>query len=193
MQLENTLVKIFNQFGIDHIGNWDKFIALGHIKTFRKGEVIKDAYQIEKNLNIIIEGTAAATIWVDNNTPKCIDLYFNNQFFMDYHSFINQEPTPIKTQLLSDSKLFIVPYKSFIKLLNSSPIGDKVTRIITDFHFSHKQKQQIDLLTKSSLERLNDLIKQYPDIINRVPKKTIASYLGITPQSLSRIMKIKEG
>lgn len=193
MQLENTLEKTFKQCGLDRLDNWDNFIALGQIKTFRKGDIIKDAHQIEKNLNIIIEGTAAATIWVDNNTPKCIDLYFKNQFFMDYHSFINQEPTPIKTQLLSDSKLFIVPYKSFIRLLNSSPIGDKITRIITDFHFSHKQKQQIDLLTKSSLERLNDLIKLYPNIINQIPKKTIASYLGITPQSLSRIMKNNEG
>lgn len=189
MKLDHTIEKVFSQFGITHIDHWEKFITLGSIKTYKKGDIIKESHQIEKNLNILMSGIAVSTVWDEKNIPKCIDLYFEHQFFLDYNSFINQQPTPIENQVLSDAKLFSIPHKAFIKLLNSSPYGDKITRIITDAHFSHKQKQQIDLLTKSSSKRLKDLTDLYPDLLYKFPKKTIASYLGITPQSLSRIIK----
>lgn len=189
MHLKKSIKTVFDTFGIPHIDHWEKFIALGKLKTYPKGYIIKEAYQTEKYLHIIISGIAISSVWDDNNIQKCTDLYFDNHFFMDYHSFINQQPTPIENQLLSDATLFSIPHKAFIKLIESSPFGDKITRIITDVHFSNKQKQQIDLLTKTASERLEGLISQYPKLLTQVPKKIIASYLGITPQSLSRIIK----
>ncbi len=189
MQLDRTIESIFKQFGVTELEHWDKFISLGFTQTLKKGEIIKEAHQVERNLNILISGVAASTVWDESKLPKCIDLYFENQFFMDYHSFINQLPTPIENKVLSDTKLFSVPFKAFMRLLSSSPYGDKITRIITDFHFSQKQKQQIDLLTKSSTERFLELIHNHPNLLDLIPKKVIASYLGITPQSLSRIIR----
>ena len=189
MQAVDTIEKTFKQFGIDHLGNWSNFLKLGEIKPYKKGSILKEAHQVEKHLNIIIEGAATSSIWDDQNNPKCLDLFFDHQFVTDYHSFINQIPTPIENQLLCDSIIFSISYKAFIKLINSSPNGNKITRVITDFHFSHKQKQQIDLLTKSSTERFTDLLVSMPGLLDRIPKKNIASYLGITPQSLSRIIK----
>src|SRR5690554_480251 len=55
--------------------------------------------------------------------------------------------------------------------------------------FVHKQKQQIDILTKTATERYIELQARQPKIIQRTPQKHIASYLGVTPQSLSRIRK----
>lgn len=192
MQLEHTISKAFEQFGISgpgSSGHWEKFIELGQVKAYKKGSIIKESHQTEKYLHILISGVATSSVWDDSRLPKCIDLYFENDFFLDYHSFINQIPTPVENKVLSDAKLFSVPHKSFIKLLEASPFGDKITRIITDYHFAGKQKQQIDLLTKSSTERLNDLKHLHPDVLTRIPKKVVASYLGITPQSLSRIIK----
>jgi len=190
MPIENTIKEVFSQFELPHVEHWGNFISLGSTTTYSKGTIIKEAHQTEKSLNILVSGIGISSVWDEkSNTQKCTDIAFTNYFFLDYHSFINQQPTPIENLLLTDSTIFSIPYKAFIKLLDSSPYGDKITRIITDFHFSNKQKQQIDLLTKSSSERLQNLITKYPEFIHQIPKKIIASYLGITPQSLSRIIK----
>jgi CRP-like cAMP-binding protein len=74
-------------------------------------------------------------------------------------------------------------------MLVESKRGEKITRIMADFAFISKQQQQIDLLTKTASERFQQLKIQIPKLLERTPKKYIASYLGITPQSLSRIIK----
>ena len=70
-----------------------------------------------------------------------------------------------------------------------SDFGDKICRFAAEGLFIHKQKQQIDILTKSAKERYLELLNRQPQIIQRTPQKYIASYLGVTPQSLSRIRK----
>jgi CRP-like cAMP-binding protein len=68
-------------------------------------------------------------------------------------------------------------------------MGMVIMRISAETSFIEKQQQQIELLTKSAEERYHILSIKYPNIFQRVAQKHIASYLGITPQSLSRIRK----
>jgi CRP-like cAMP-binding protein len=74
--------------------------------------------------------------------------------------------------------------------LSKEPLGGIIKRIASEVAFVDKQQQQIDLLTKTALQRYETLLEKFPDIIKRTKQKHIASYLGITPQSLSRIRKM---
>jgi CRP-like cAMP-binding protein len=60
-------------------------------------------------------------------------------------------------------------------------------QVSAETSFVEKQQQQIELLTKTAEERYKILLKRFPEIHQRIAQKHIASYLGITPQSLSRI------
>ncbi|MEO1450402.1 MAG: helix-turn-helix domain-containing protein, partial [Bacteroidota bacterium] len=64
--------------------------------------------------------------------------------------------------------------------------------IATEEEVANKQKQQIELLSKTAEERYRELLTKQPELVLRVPQKHIASYLGITTQSLSRIRKKME-
>ncbi|AXT19242.1 Crp/Fnr family transcriptional regulator [Flavobacteriaceae bacterium AU392] len=182
------LKTIFDPYFVRGLENWKKFAALGDVVYYPKGTILKKPYQVEKYYSIILEGSGSIQLWNENNY-KCLDLTYDLEKFGDYTSFITRQSTPLETILLEDSKLFQIPYYNFQKMLSESPVGEKITRIMTEVFLIEKQQQQINLLTKTASERFLELKEQVPNLLNRTPKKSIASYLGITPQSLSRITK----
>jgi CRP-like cAMP-binding protein len=67
--------------------------------------------------------------------------------------------------------------------------GIVICKAASDGLFIHKQTQQLELLTKTAEQRYLDILTRQPRIVQRTPHKYIASYLGITPESFSRIRK----
>ena len=168
--------------------DWHRFISIGEVKFYSKGEIIKRANATEKSIYLILSGSASIHL-CDKNNYKCIDLVYEFDFLVDYLSFTTQRPTPIETVLIEDSELFKISRDAFQKMIEESPYGKSIAIMVSNQAFIAKQEQQINLLTKNALERLVELKAQIPNLLERTPKKNIASYLGITPQSLSRILK----
>jgi CRP-like cAMP-binding protein len=73
--------------------------------------------------------------------------------------------------------------------LYRTPIGEKIKNVVAESLFIHKQNQQIDLLYLTSEQRYKKLLQENPNVILRTSQIHLASYLGITPESLSRIRK----
>ena len=157
-------------------------------KIFKKNEEIKAPHSVERNLYIIIKGSAGIFLWNKEN-PICIDLCFENDFFGDYMSFLTQKPTPLYTVCFEETEMYYISYRDLMNLYNNSGEGAKIARIAAENLFIHKQTQQIEILTKTAEERYKQLLDKQPHIVRRVPLKHIASYLGINPVSLSRIRK----
>ena len=180
-----TLKNIFDPFVELDLQVWENFSELGEVLDFPKDTILKESHATENYLLLLMEGSGGNLIWNKNNFV-CVDISFENEFLMDYMSFTLQEPTPIEVRLFEDSKVFRIPYSRFQKTMNHGNYGEKITRLVAEASFIGKQQQQIDLLTKTAKQRYVQLIKTQKRI-NNIPLKYMASYLGITPQSLSRI------
>jgi signal-transduction protein with cAMP-binding, CBS, and nucleotidyltransferase domain len=183
--IEKILKKFFDPFVELDIKVWENFGELGEVVDFPKETILKESHTTENYLLLLIEGSGGNLIWNKNNFV-CIDISFENDFLMDYMSFTLQEPTPIEVRLFEDSTVFRIPHSRFQKTMNQGNYGEKITRLVAEVSFINKQQQQIDLLTKTAKERYLQLINNEKEI-NKIPLKYLASYLGITPQSLSRI------
>lgn len=183
--IAKQLKNIFDTYIELDVRVWENFEKIGKTGNYPKGYVLKEPYATEKYLNIVIEGCGGNLIWKKNNFV-CIDIVSKGEFLCDYMSFVLQEQTPIEVKLFNDSTLFQISHTNFQNLLTLGPHGESITKVIADAAFIAKQKQQIALLTKSAKERYLELISNKKGI-ERTSLKYIASYLGITPQSLSRI------
>ncbi|MFK5880489.1 MAG: Crp/Fnr family transcriptional regulator [Flavobacteriaceae bacterium] len=186
--LAQKIKEAFDPYYKVTLENCKKFASLGEVIHCSKGEILKRPHEVEKHFYLILSGSGSIHLWSKNNY-KCIDLVYKFDFFGDYMSYMTQQPSLLETITIEDSELFQIPYHNFQKMLTESEIGDKISRIMSDYAFISKQQQQIDLLTKTASERFQQLKTQIPNLLERTPKKYIASYLGITPQSLSRIIK----
>ena len=180
-----TLKQAFDPFINLELRVWENFAQLGETKTFKKEAVLKAAHATEKYLNVLLSGSGGNLIWAKNNFV-CIDIAFGKEFLFDYTSFAMQQPSPIEVRVFEDSTVFRISHHKFQQVFEAVNYGEKVTRLVVEASLLAKQQQQIDLLTKTARERYLDIVRTH-QVLARTPLKYLASYLGVTPQSLSRI------
>lgn len=104
-----------------------------------------------------------------------------------YNAFIRREESNIYIQALENTKLLIIDYKTYNDLLNSHICWQKAARKLAEMLFILGQKRESDFLLIDAQERYLQFLEDYPNLVNRISQYHIASYLGITPESLSRI------
>lgn len=179
------LKKAFDPFVEMPLHVWESFAAHGEIYEAKKNEIIKSFDQIEKHMHFILKGSGGIFLYKENNSV-CTDLCFEGDFFGDYLSFLKQQVTGMEVICFEDSTLFKIDRTNFRKLA-STEFGKVISQMAADNLFIQKQTQQLDLLSKTAEERYREILKKYPDVVLRTPSKYLASYLGITPESLSRI------
>lgn len=183
--IAKILKKYFDDIIELDLGVWENFAGLGIVRLFPKETIIKHSNTTEGYFNFIVEGCGGNLIW-NKNKFACTDISTQHQPICDYVSFITQKPSPIEVRLFENSKVIQIHYQSFQKIFLSGNHGEKVSRLALESAYKEKEQQQIDLLTKTAKKRYLDMILERPPL-ETVPLKYLASYLGITPQSLSRI------
>jgi len=175
----------FDKYFEAPIAAWEEFASFCHPISFTKDQIIKPHNALERNFYFILNGSAGIFLWKGNNFV-CVDFIFDSNFCGDYMSILLKKPTPLQVVALEDSKMLRISRSDFY-YLGSESIGRIIHQISAESAFISKQQQQVELLTKTASERYAILLERFPNIVNRVAQKHIASYLGITPQSLSRI------
>lgn len=180
--------KVFDPYYEADLRVWTAFSEMIQVREFKKTAIIKNYHTVEKYLNIIVSGSVGIFVW-NGKRDICINLLYEHNFLSDYLSFLSQQPTVIKSEALEDCRLWSVSYQDLNNLYSRSETGLRIGKAISEILFARKQQEQINLLTKSPEERYLNLITARPEIFQRTSLKIIASYLGLTAESLSRIRK----
>lgn len=110
-------------------------------------------------------------------------------FSSAYDSFITQEPSLYYVETMTDVELLRISHQHLQEVYKETAMGQLVGRLSAEHLFLTKIRREISLLTKTAEERYLDLFRFYPHFIQQIPLKYLASYIGVTPQALSRIRK----
>ncbi|MGE8556808.1 MAG: Crp/Fnr family transcriptional regulator [Chryseobacterium jejuense] len=126
----------------------------------------------------------------DRNAAEQI-LYFaiENWWISDIDSFINRIPSKLTIQALENSEILLISKKDKEQLYLEMPEVERLMRLKFQSSIIALQRRIIDNLSKSSEERYIEFLKKYPQIAHRLTNIQIAAYLGVTPESLSRVRK----
>lgn len=185
--LEHKLKEAFDPHYTAPIETWKHFAALCEKVYYKKNQVIKEANKVEKYGYFLLEGSVGSFVWKKNNYA-CLNLFLENSFFADDISLITGCPSPVAIMALENSCALRIT-KSNIETLKNTPVGSMLFMIGEQNDNVRNQKHQIDLMTKTAEERYLEILQDQPEMIQRIPQKYIASLLGITTQSLSRIRR----
>jgi CRP/FNR family transcriptional regulator, anaerobic regulatory protein len=181
------LKSAFDPFFEAPMATWEAFAESCEPVDFKKEEVIKPQNTTERFFYFIIKGSAGVFLWKENNFV-CLDFAFDNHFCSDYMSLLTQHASPLQVVALENSQMLRMSAQQYARI-TQEPMGQVLRLVAAESSFLGKQQQQIELLTKSAKERYEILLQQFPGIQNRISQHHLASYLGITPQSLSRIRR----
>lgn len=155
---------------------------------FKKGDIITAYNDIESNIYFINKGIVEMTI-KSYMTEKIIDFFFENEMVCGYTSFLTQLPTDVQIVALTDCEMELITRDDLNLAYNSSLEMNKFGRILTEQGYIRKSNREKNLLTKTAEERYAEMFKKNAKYISNIPVNKIAKYLGIHPESLSRIRK----
>lgn len=112
---------------------------------------------------------------------------FEQDFVTSFHSFITRQPAVENIQLIEGSILWSITKEKLTRLLNEYHEIERLVRIAYENYYIRLEERYVNAQFKTATERYQELLLQSPHIIERVPLGAIASYLGISQETLSRI------
>ena len=107
----------------------------------------------------------------------------------DLYSFLTNEPSTYNIDAIEDSELVLITKSASDELRKLSSKYQEYIFQITSEAYIQLQRRLTSIISLTLEERYKDLTANYPDIIQRVPQHMIASYMGLTPETLSRVRK----
>lgn len=116
-------------------------------------------------------------------------IYQENMFAGSHESFFSQVPSMQILETLEPCELVVLSYRDLNQLYIDVPKMNVLTRKILEQRMAFAQKVVASLIINKPSERYVSFLEQYPNLVNRIPHHILATYMGITPVSMSRIRK----
>lgn len=161
---------------------------------FQRHEMKKNTFLIqegkkERYLYFIEKGIMR--YWTTNIKLREITFWFSfsNEFANSYLSLMHDNPSTFNIQALCNSVVWRINTEDLSAIYEGSLNTNRIARIVLEDVFTRKIEREISLLKLSPEDRYKELIKYHKELIFTIPLKYLASYIGITPQALSRIRK----
>jgi CRP-like cAMP-binding protein len=112
-----------------------------------------------------------------------------NGWIADLGSFHSQKPSELYIEALEQSTILQITRPDLIQLYTNFPKFDRIFRVLIENAFINLQKRVLQNISSTAEERYLDFLKSYPNLFNRISNVQIASYIGVTPEFLSKIRK----
>jgi CRP-like cAMP-binding protein len=174
---------ILNQEEIDYS------ITLFKQQKLKKGDYFVAEQSICNQIGFIMSGAVRNFSIQSDGEENTTCFKFEYQFITSYESFTLKQPSKINIQAIEDCDLLVISYTHFHQLLDSIPSWSYILTKIMEKEFIEKEQHIRTLNNKSAKEKYLHTLTYSPEIINRVQIGYIASYLGVTHRTLSRVRK----
>ncbi|MCU0352397.1 MAG: Crp/Fnr family transcriptional regulator [Cytophagales bacterium] len=158
------------------------------VKQLRRKELFYSEGQVCRSVAFVNSG-CLRYFYVKEGEERTGQFFFENAWYTDYESFLTGQPSKQNIQALEPTELLLLSKKDLYELYDAIPAFERFGRIMAENAYLGSRKNNMALLTLNPEERYLNLIAERPKVIERIPLKYIASYLGVKPESLSRIRK----
>ena len=170
--------------------DWGLFSEKLKRVTYARGETILNDGDVESRLSFLETGMVRFYL-LDPNCERelTFSFAFENSFFSGYDSFLSRTPANYRIEALADCEVWQISFEDLTLIYNTTKVGDLIGRKVAESLYAAKMKRELSLLKDNPKERYLDLLRHQPHLYKLIPLKYLASYIGVRPQSLSRIRR----
>ena len=167
----------------------DYFISLLKQRTLRRREFLLKSGDIARHETFVVKGLLRAYT-VDKSGYEHVAMFASEGWWIsDLYSFLTQTPGSQNIDALEDSEVLQIEKRDLEKLYLEVPKFDRFFRILLQNAFVANQQRILASISQTAEEQYLAFVKKYPSLEQRVPQHQVASYLGITPETISRIRR----
>jgi len=186
--MENEIVVLISRYLELTDEEASAFAACIPIKSFRKGELLLKEGQVSRDSYFVIEGCVRKFYIIDGE-ERTTEFYVEDESVASLQSYTNKTPANHYFECVEDCRLAVLNYEKEQELFKRVPKYEALCRMSMEGDFGEQQEALAKFITSSPEERYKNLLETRPDLLQRVPQYHLASYLGVKPESLSRIRK----
>ncbi|MBI5247437.1 MAG: Crp/Fnr family transcriptional regulator [Elusimicrobia bacterium] len=166
---------------------WRRLEGRLSVRRFKKGECFIEPGQPSLEAAIVMSGLFRF-YYTDLDGREATKAFRGKgELLAAYAELLDKRPSRTTVEALEDSEIMTVRYERVTALYKDHACWQELGRVIAEDHYRQRERREQELLMDSATERYQTFMKDRPDLAARLPKKIIASYLGITPVALSRI------
>jgi CRP-like cAMP-binding protein len=158
------------------------------VRRFKKGTVLLKEGEISSECYFVLKGCLRQYYLVEGE-EKTTAFFTEQQAVTSFASYTEQTPSSHYLCCVEDVTLIVGNFSQEKAMYQKYPKLALITRSMMEQDYGKTQEQFAAFITSSPEKRYLDLLENRPDLLQRVPQHQLASYLGITPESLSRIRK----
>lgn len=157
--------------------------------AFSKNDILEEENKVPKHLYFLSDGFMRLFYFDDNGNEATTLIASPGRFITSFLDFIHEKKSAVNLQCVTDGEALRIERSRLVSLIDQSENFKKFSLVIFEQAIAITQSRANDLATLTAEARYKKLITEQPEILQNVPIQNIASYLGIQPQSLSRIRR----
>lgn len=169
------------------------FTQMLESRSLRRKEVLLKPAEVCRHSSFIVEGAVKGYTVDKEGDEHVINFAVRDWWIADMYSLLSQKPGTLTIEAITDSQLLMLSRENQQLLYERVPKFERFFRILTENSLVANQQRLINNLSLTAEERYEHFIKKYPFIVECAPLHTIASYLGMTPEFLSKIRRRMAG
>lgn len=169
----------------------DKHLLMAHFKPkkLRKRQYFLQEGDVCKYIGFIVKGSARTFTVDDKGHEHILKLSLENWWLADFESFYKLTPSRFNIEALENLEVLQSTNAQIEEFLKDIPAFSAMANVISQNNTIATQKRMQTTMSYTAEERYEDLISNYPQFLQRFPQNMIASYLGLSPETLSRLKK----
>jgi CRP-like cAMP-binding protein len=158
-------------------------------RKVRRRQLLLQQREVCMHFAFIVSGAMRQYIVDEKGTQHIVHLGIENWWMGDRESFVLFTPSKTFIEAWEDTELLIISRANQLKLVHDFPAFGEMVRKMDELNNIANQKRIVSSISLAAKKRYADFVGRYPEFANRFPQHMIASYLGITKETLSRVRK----
>jgi CRP-like cAMP-binding protein len=156
-------------------------------KRFRKGAYLVQEGEVSKYMAFVTSGCLRSYGVDKKGEEHIVQFGLEGWWISDLYSFLTGKPGRQYIDALEDSDVLLIDSVTYEKLCTTVPKFERYFRILLQNNYIATHRRVLSSISLSAEEQYLQMLEEYPTVVQRVAQRHIASYLGITPEALSRI------
>jgi len=156
-------------------------------RLYRKRQYVLQEGDICNQFNFVVRGCLRMYKVDEKGNTHIIQFASENWWMIDIGSFHGRKPSELNIDALEDTMVLQISYDNLIALYTQVAKFDRIFRVLIENSYVTLQNRLLQNISSTAEDRYNSFIEVYPHLSNRLPQTQIASFLGITPEFLSRL------
>ena len=163
------------------------FLSKTETKTVKAKTILLSSGEIANCTYFVNSGILRSFNINDNIIEHVLHFACEGWWIGDMYSYISEKPGNLFIEVLEDAEIVTISKENHQKLYQEIPKLERFFRILAENSLVSHQERLMDNLSLTAEERFEKMCKKYPDLINKVSQKHIASYIGVTPEFFSKM------